>query len=238
MRIYAGTSGFGYDEWKGNFYPEKISGAKMLSYYSTRLQTVEINNTFYRMPTPAVVNSWVKQVPPGFLFTVKAPRIITHIKRLQYVDEECGFFFNSISGLKKNLGCVLFQFPASFRDDQKRLKDFLKLIPAKIPCSFDFRSATWHNPGTYALLKKRDFSLCMEDTDESPVKKIISTAKWGYLRMRGLDYGVKELKQWAKKINAQKWKKAFIFFKHEDDSAARGPELAELFRRMSEKKPQ
>jgi uncharacterized protein YecE (DUF72 family) len=232
MKIYTGTSGYGYKEWKGGFYPEKISADKMLVFYSSRLGTVEINNTFYRMPTAGIVSSWAKQVPAGFLFAVKAPRIITHIKRLKNVKEETGYFLKTVSALGRGLGCVLFQFPAGFHDDQERLADFLSLVPAKIPCAFDFRSPTWMHSGTYSLLRKRKFCLCMEDTDENPVADITGTAPWGYLRMRRMDYTDDELKQWAKKVLSQDWKKAFVFFKHEDDMAAKGPELAKRFREL------
>ena len=233
MKVYTGTSGYGYKEWKGGFYPDKLPSSKMLSYYSTRLETVEINNTYYRMPTLPVVKAWASQVPEGFVFAVKAPQIITHIKRLENVSEETRFFLGSVSALKAKLGCVLFQFPASFRDNQPVLKNFLKLIPQKFPCAFDFRSATWMNKPTFAQLKNRNFSLCMEDTDEKPLKKIISTADWGYFRFRREDYTKAAVKLWAKKVRSQKWKKAFVFFKHEEENASKAskaPELALLFR--------
>lgn len=233
MKIFTGTSGYGYKEWKGNFYPAKLSAAKMLAFYSSRLGAVEINNSFYRMPTPKVVKSWASQVPEGFLFAVKAPMMITHIKRLQNAAAETKFFLDSVSTLGKKLGCVLFQFPANFKDNQDLLKDYLTLIPPDIPCAFDFRSDTWHNAGTIKQLKKRNFCLCLEDTDEKPLKDIINTADWGYLRMRKLDYTKADLKKLAKKALAQKWKKAFVFFKHEDEAAAKGPKLAEDFAVMA-----
>jgi len=230
MKIYTGTSGFGYKEWKGNFYPEKISGKKMLAYYSSRLETVEINNTFYRMPTANMLKSWAEQVPKGFLFAIKAPQVITHIKRLQNVGEETRFFLGSISTLGNKLGCALFQFPASFHEDLKLLQGFLDLIPPKIPCAFDFRSSSWLNPGTYALLSKRKFCLGIEDTDEKPITGITSIAPWGYFRMRRADYTSSGLEECAEKVLSQEWKKAFVFFKHEDDAAAKGPQLAMSFR--------
>ncbi|MDD5674584.1 MAG: DUF72 domain-containing protein [Chitinivibrionales bacterium] len=232
MKVYTGTSGYGYKEWKGNFYPAKLSAGKMLGYYAARLKTVEINNTFYRMPTPNVVASWLEQVPKGFLFAVKSPQIITHIKRLKNVREETAFFLKTVSGLEKRLGCVLFQFPASFRADHALLEDFLALIPAKTPCAFDFRSETWMNPQIFALLTKRNFCLCLEDTEEKPIKEIPVTAHYGYLRMRRMDYTDAALLEWTKKVLAQKWKKAFVFFKHEDDAAARGPQLATQFDKL------
>jgi uncharacterized protein YecE (DUF72 family) len=230
MKVFTGTSGYGYKEWKGKFYPDKISADKMLAFYSGRLPTVEINNTFYRMPTAHVVESWAEQVPAGFVFVIKAPQIITHIKRLKNVKEETRYFFKTIFALGKRLGPVLFQFPGSFREDLPLLEDFLGLIPQKTLCAFLFRSKTWLHEGTYSLLRKGKFSLGLEDTDEDPVKDIVSTAPWGYLRLRRMEYTNAELSAWAKKILDQDWKKAFVFFKHEDDAAARGPELAVSFK--------
>ena len=222
MKIYTGTSGYSYKEWKGYFYPEKISGEKMLPFYSSKLSAVEINNTYYRMPNINVVETWEKEVPSGFMFAIKAPQIITHIKRLKNVSEETKYFLTVISELGKKLGTVLFQFPASFRQDIPLLENFLKLIPPKINCAFDFRSSTWFIDDTYRLLEKKGFSLCLEDTDEKPVNEIISTASWGYLRLRRADYTKEDLTEWNKKINSQNWKKAFVFFKHEGDEA-KGP---------------
>ncbi|HUI94090.1 MAG TPA: DUF72 domain-containing protein [Chitinivibrionales bacterium] len=233
MKIFVGTSGYGYKEWKGNFYPEKISADKMLSFYSGRLETVEVNNTFYRMPTEPVVMGWAKQVPPGFMFAIKAPQMITHIKRLKNVKEETRFFLKSVSRLGKKLGCVLFQFPASFRQDAETLGNFLGLIPEKIPCAFDFRSSSWMDMKIFGLLRDKGCCLCMEDTDEKSVEEIVGTTSWGYLRLRRPDYSEGDLSGWAKKISLQKWKTAFVFFKHEDDSAARGPALALRFRELT-----
>ncbi|MFA6170285.1 MAG: DUF72 domain-containing protein [Candidatus Margulisiibacteriota bacterium] len=235
MNYYIGTSGYGYKEWQGNFYPEKISAGKRLSFYASRLMTVEINNTFYRMPTINVVEAWADQVPAGFIFAVKAPQMITHIKRLQNVSKEARYFFTIVSVLGKKLGPVLFQFPASFRQDIPLLEKFIGHIPPKIACAFDFRSTTWLNKETYDLLRKRNFSLCLEDTDEKPVTELISTATWGYLRLRRTDYTDRQLAQWVKKVGTQKWEKVFVFFKHDDDEAARAPALAAGFSELCRK---
>ncbi|HMD68548.1 MAG TPA: DUF72 domain-containing protein [Chitinivibrionales bacterium] len=232
MKILTGTSGYGYKEWKGNFYPEKISADKMLGFYSSRLSTVEINNTFYHMPAANVILSWAEQAPAGFTFVIKAPQIITHVKRLKDVKEETRYFFKTISGLGRKLGPVLFQFPGSFREDLSVLEDFLSLIPPKTPCAFLFRNKSWFSEGTYTLLRREKFCLGLEDTDENPIEEIVNTVPWGYLRLRRSDYTETELSQWAKKVLAQEWKKAFVFFKHEDDEAARGPQLATSFKEI------
>jgi len=229
MKIFTGTSGFGYKEWKGKFYPERISAGDMLRFYSTHLNTVEINNTFYRMPTEKVLTSWADQVPRGFVFAIKAPQIITHLKRLRNVEDEAGFFFTSLSALGKKLGPVLFQFPKSFRADSPALKNFLNVIPDSILCAFEFRSPSWLEGDTLNLLGEKGCALCISDSDENPVQEIISTASWGYLRLRRSGYDDDDLSQWMDRINAQKkWKKAFVFFKHEDDAA--GPDMAMRFR--------
>jgi len=232
MEIFTGTSGYGYKEWKGNFYPDKISADKMLAFYSGRLSAVEINNTFYRMPTPNVVESWAEQVPEGFVFAVKAPQIITHVKRLKNVKEETRYFIKTISSLGKKLGPALFQFPGSFRKNIPLFEEFLGIIPAKTLCAFLFRSATWFHEDTYSLLRKGNYCLCYEDTDDKAAEDIISTAPWGYLRLRRNEYTDSNLSQWGKKVLAQEWKRAFVFFKHEDDATATGPALAMRFGEM------
>lgn len=227
MKIHVGTSGYSYKEWKGNFYPEKISPKEMLHFYSQRLGTVEINNTFYRMPTTGVLASWAGQVPDGFLFAIKAPQVITHVKRLKDVGEETGYFFKTLSVLGDKLGAILFQFPKTFRPDAQRLENFLSLIPAKALCAFEFRSAAGRDSEIHSLLHEKGHCLCNADTEEDPVDEIIKTASWGYLRLRRPDYTDVELSLWSKKINSQKWERAFIFFKHEE--AGKGAEMAMRF---------
>jgi len=232
MNIHIGTSGFGYKEWKGKFYPEKITPKEMLRFYSERLNTVEINNTFYHMPTEGVLTSWAEQVPDDFVFALKAPQLITHLKRLRNVEDETDYLFRTLSFLGKKLGPVLFQFPKSFNADHAALKDFLFLIPGNISCAFEFRSTSWLNDEILRLLHEREHSLCIADTDENPKDQIISTAKWGYLRLRRSDYTVRDLSKWGQRIRSQKWKRAFVFFEHEDK--AKGPELAIRFRELAD----
>jgi uncharacterized protein YecE (DUF72 family) len=227
MNIHVGTSGFAHKEWKGKFYPEKISPKDMLRFYAGRLNTVEINNTFYHMPKESVLKSWAEQVPDDFVFALKAPQVITHIKQLRNVFEETEYLFKSLSILDRKLGPLLFQFPKSFRANVPALEDFLPLIPAGAACAFDFRSPTWLEAGAPDLLRKKGCSWCIEDTDENPVQEIISTAPWGYLRLRRSDYTDADLSQWAERIFSQKWERAFVYLKHEDE--AKGAELAMRF---------
>ncbi len=232
MKIFVGTSGYGYKEWKGKFYPEKISPKEMLPFYSERLATVEINNTFYRMPTESVLTSWVEQVPNDFVFALKAPQIITHRKRLRNVGAETEYLFRTLSVLYRKLGPVLFQFPKGFPADRPRLKDFLTLIPGHIACAFEFRNPSWLNVEILDLLRGKGCSLCIADTDDKPADEIINTAPFGYLRLRRSDYTEVDLSQWLERIIAQKWERAFVFFKHEEE--ARGPEVAIRFRGLAD----
>jgi uncharacterized protein YecE (DUF72 family) len=232
MKIFVGTSGYGYKEWKGKFYPAKISPKEMLHFYAERLSAVEINNTFYHMPTEPVLASWAEQVPDDFVLALKAPQVITHLKRLRNVEAETEYLFRTLPILDRKLGPVLFQFPKSFHVDRPRLEDFLTLIPGKISCAFEFRSPSWLDNEILDLLSAREYSLCTADADENPAARVISTAPWGYLRLRRSDYTEADLAQWLEKILAQKWDKAFVFFKHEGE--ARGPEMAIRFRELAD----
>jgi uncharacterized protein YecE (DUF72 family) len=230
MEIYVGTSGYGYKEWKGIFYPEKISPKEMLGFYSQHFKTVEINNTFYHMPTKGVLTSWAEQVPDDFVFALKAPQVITHLKRLKNVEDETGYFFSVLPLLDRKLGPVLFQFPKSFRVNYPALEGFLGLIPNKIACAFEFRSPTWLDEKILELLRQKGCSLCIADVDENPADEIIPTASWGYLRLRRSDYTDADLSQWMEKILLQKWERVFVFFKHEE--AAIGPKTANRFQEL------
>ncbi len=231
MKIFVGTSGYAYKEWKGIFYPEKISSGEMLRFYSQHFTAVEINNTFYRMPTEGVLTSWAEQVHDDFVFAIKAPQVITHLKRLRNVAEETEYLFRTLPVLKSKLGPVLFQFPGSFRVDRPALEDFLGLITGDMSCAFDFRSPSWIDNEVLDVLRKKGCCLCIEDTDENPPSEILSTAPWGYLRLRRPDYSEADLSEWLQRIISQKWERAFVFFKHEEE--AKGAEMARHFRQLA-----
>ena len=186
------------------------------------------------MPKESVLESWAKQVPEDFVFALKAPQVITHLKRLRNVDAEIEYLFRSLSALDGKLGPVLFQFPKSFRADHNALEDFLSLIPGNMSCAFEFRSPSWLDVGILDLLREKGCSLCIADVDEQPANEIISTASWGYLRMRRSDYRDADLSQWMERILSQEWKRAFVFFKHEEE--AKGPEMAMRFRELTDSK--
>jgi uncharacterized protein YecE (DUF72 family) len=233
MRLYVGTSGFSYKEWKGSFYPEKIPANEMLSYYASRLQAVELNNTFYRRPQKSIVESWKAQVPDNFRFTMKASQGITHFRRLKDAGDATRFMLESVSALEDRLGAVLFRLPENMEKDIKRLEMFLKDLPPDAPAAFDFRHPSWFDDEVAALLRSHKRVLCIGDMEELPSRDIVKTADWGYVRLRRVRYSERELKKWLSRIRAQDWTHTFVFFKHEDEGT--GPKLAAQFVALSEK---
>jgi uncharacterized protein YecE (DUF72 family) len=238
VNLLAGTSGYSYAPWKGAFYPEKLPAAKMLGYYATRLPTVEINNTFYRMPRPEAMAAWGEEVPAGFRFAVKAPRRITHERRLAGAEEAVESLFSATAAMEQKLGPILFQLPPNMRCDLPRLEAFLAHLRGVAPAAlaaFEFRHASWFVPEVYAALERQAAALCISESEElaTPLQ---ATAPWGYLRLRRQDYDEAAVASWAERIGAQPWKEAYVFFKHEDDG--KGPVLAEqLLTRWSGQRP-
>src|SRR2546425_8073704 len=232
MKLHVGTSGYGYKEWKGNFYPEGLPAKEMLSYYSRRLPAVEINNTFYRLPQPSMIENWNAQVPGGFRFSIKATQRITHIKRLNNVADETKYLLETAALLDERLGVVLFQLPPNMKKDAERLKRFLDMLPAGSRTAFEFRHESWFDDETLTSLRAKDCALVTSDTDDKPLDEINSTAAWGYLRLRRTSYDERDLAEWMKRVKNQKWKDAFVFFKHEDEGT--GPKLAAQFLKLAE----
>ena len=231
MKLHVGTSGYSYKEWKGNFYPEDLPAKEMLSYYSRRLPAVEINNTFYRLPQPSMIENWKAQVPARFRFSIKASQRITHIKRLNNVTDETKYLLETAALLEERLGVVLFQLPPNMKKDTGRLATFLDLLPANARTAFEFRHETWFDEEVFGLLREHDCALVVSDTDEKQLTEIVGTAKWGYLRLRRTAYEENDLVEWLKRVREQKWKDAFVFFKHEDEGT--GPKLAAQFIEMA-----
>ena len=233
MNLYVGTSGYSYKEWKGSFYPETIPAKDMLAYYASHLRAVELNNTFYRMPQPSMIESWKAQVPANFRFSVKAPQSITHFRRLKDAAPQTRIMLKTVSALEDRLGAVIFRLPEDFKKDLGRLEKFLKELPAGLPVTFDFRHTTWFDDDVLALLRSQNRALCVSDADVMCADDIVKTADWGYLRLRRERYSDAELKKWIKRVRAQDWKTTFVFFKHEDEGT--GPKLATRFVALSEK---
>jgi uncharacterized protein YecE (DUF72 family) len=227
MNLYVGTSGFAYKPWKGPFYPKDLPADEMLRFYGERFRAVEINNTFFRMPKPAVLEGWSAEVPEGFKFVLKASRGITHMKRLKDAGESVAYLLKVSSALKEKLGPLLFQLPPNLKKDAPRLRDFLALLPADRQAAFEFRHQSWFDDEIFALLREHHAALCIAEAEDDLEIPFVSTADWGYLRLRLPEYSDVELKTWAKRIRGQPWRNAFIFFKHEDE--AKGPRLAARF---------
>lgn len=227
MRIYAGTSGFAYDEWKGTFYPEDLPAGERLRYFGEKLPAVEINNTFYRLPKAKVVQGWADQVPAGFRFALKASQRITHKKRLKEAESETEYLLRVTGALGDRLGALLFQMPPYLRKDAPRLAAYLELLPAGTRAAFEFRHETWADDEVRDLLRARDCALVVSETDEEPEAELVATASWGYLRLRRCDYTDAELAARAERVRATGWAEAFVFFKHEEEGA--GPAMALRF---------
>jgi uncharacterized protein YecE (DUF72 family) len=198
--LYIGTSGFAFKEWKGNFYPEGTPDKKMLSHYSSRLGSVEINYTFRRMPSESTLEGWKSQVPESFRFTLKAPQRITHFKRLSDVGEDVAEFLRRALILGPNLGTILFQLPPSFKYDRPTLESFLGSLPPKARFSMEFRHESWGNDECRGLLQQHRIAWCGADTDETPLESVPVTAAHAYLRLRKEEYQPHELDEWASKI--------------------------------------
>ena len=223
--IVVGTSGYNYAEWKGSFYPEKISAKKMLPYYAERFTTVEVNYTFYRLPSEKTLNDWLAATPDGFTFTLKASRRITHDARLKDCEELLAVFCERARRLGPKLGVLLFQLPPWMRKDLPLLKAFLDLVPADLRAAFEFRHKSWLSEDVFESLRHRNAALCVKD-DEKFTTPLVATADYGYFRLRDEGYTDDDLQRWAETIAqyALALNDVFVYFKHEEKGA--GPEFA------------
>jgi uncharacterized protein YecE (DUF72 family) len=233
VKLHVGTSGYSYKEWKGSSYPEDLSAKHMLSYYGERLGAVEINNTFYRLPKASVLESWASQVPDTFRFSIKASRRITHFTRLkEEARDPTEYLLSTVTSLGERLGVILFQLPPNLKKDVARLEGFLEMLPEGTSAAFEFRHETWKDDDVHEALRARGMALVCADTDDSAEDEpLVSTAPWGYLRLRRPDYTDADLERWAEQIADLGWERAFVFFKHEDEGA--GPRLAARFREIA-----
>lgn len=223
VQAFFGTSGFSYPEWRGVFYPERLDAAEMLGFYATRLPTVELNNSFYRMPRPAQVESWVRAVPAEFRFALKAPRRITHIKKLRDVDDTLAALEGASKHFGESLGPTLFQLPPFLQKDVGLLREFVGTLPNGCLAAFEFRHGSWFAEETYRVLADCGASLCTGDVDDSAKSPpFVRTAPFCYLRLRRSSYTETDLDTWAARLEAGGFDTAFGYFKHEE----LGPELA------------
>ena len=229
MNHWIGTSGFQYSEWKGTFYPEDLSTAKMLPYYAERLSTTEINYTFRRIPSAKTIQGWWDATPERFKFSLKAPQKVTHFAKLRNCGDTLRYFYQVISDLEAKLGVVLFQLPPAFKKDGPLLAAFLEDFPPGMRAAFEFRHTSWFDDEIFAVLQHKNIALCIADS-ENLATPVVATADYGYLRLRREDYQPADVARWAETIRTQKniWPDAFIYFKHEESGI--GPKLARQLR--------
>jgi uncharacterized protein YecE (DUF72 family) len=221
MQLLAGTSGYSYKEWIGPFYPEKLPASEMLRYYAERFRTVEINNTFYRMPAESMLEHWSEQVPADFTFTLKAPRRITHILRLRDCEQPVAEFLRRAGRLGDKLGAVLFMLPPFLKKDVPRLQHFLEMVPAEMPVAFEFRNDSWQDAEVRELLHGRNAMLCVTDTDEGETPFVTTTDR-AYVRLRRAHYGDEDLRAWVTTIAATPLSRSYVYFMHEDEALGTG----------------
>jgi uncharacterized protein YecE (DUF72 family) len=216
-RILAGASGYSFKEWKGTFYPDKIKAEDMLAFYAERLPTVEINNTFYRMPKASVLENWADTTPPAFRLAIKASRRITHIARLKVetAAEPTGYLYRNLAALGAKRGPVLFQLPPNLKKDLPRLNAFLSVLPEGHGAAFEFRNDTWFADDVYDALKTCGASLCFSEREDNAPPPLVETAPWGYVRLRLETYSDDDLQQWARRLEATSWQEIFVYFMHE-----------------------
>jgi uncharacterized protein YecE (DUF72 family) len=221
-KLLAGASGYSFKEWKGTFYPEKMKPEEMLPFYSQRLPTVEINNTFYRMPRPSMLEERVKSTPEDFRFSIKSPRRITHLARLkpESVGDSVDFLYKALESLGPKRGPVLFQLPPLARKDTARLEGFLAMLPPGHRAAFEFRNDSWFSDDVYDLLRKAGAVLCFSEREDNAPPPLVQTADWGYVRLRLETYSDVDLAQWAKRIAATRWRETYAYFMHEPTAPA------------------
>jgi uncharacterized protein YecE (DUF72 family) len=228
MKLLAGTSGYAFKEWKGSFYPEDLKTDDMLGFYAGKFSTVEINNTFYRLPKEHVLLDWASQVPESFTFAIKASQRITHFARLKPESASAlEFLLKNTAALGAKLGPILFQLPPHLKKDAPRLKGFLEMLPPDRKFAIEFRSDTWFDDETYDLLRAKNVAFGVIDQSDfaSPT---VSTANWGYVRLHRFDYGEIALREWVERIAKQSWTDVYVYFKH-DEGEGSGPPAVEAF---------
>jgi uncharacterized protein YecE (DUF72 family) len=231
MRLYTGTSGFAYKEWKGSFYPEDLPNDDMLRYYAAIFRACEINNSFYRIPAEKTLRQWSEQVPAEFRFILKASQKITHFTRLKAeARDPLEYFITSARALGEQLGPILFQLPPNMKADVPRLSAFLDFMPVHVRAAFEFRHASWFDDAVFDVLRSKGAALCIADTEEQQTPKVATTTEWGYLRLRRVEYRPSDLADWARWLATQTWQDSYVFFKHED--AGTGPRLAKEFEKI------
>jgi uncharacterized protein YecE (DUF72 family) len=219
---YVGTSGWHYEDWRGLFYPQELARSKWLEFYARHFATVELNNSFYHLPSQKAFVNWQEASPEGFTFAVKVSRFITHIKRLKDIEEPLQKFLERAVLLEDKLGPLLYQLPPSMKRDDERLKAFLTILPGRYRHVFEFRHESWFNDKVFDVLKKHGAGFCVFDMPNA-TSPIVATADFAYVRFHGSaglyssSYSDEELTGWAKKIVelGQKLKAVYIYFNND-----------------------
>jgi uncharacterized protein YecE (DUF72 family) len=221
-KLLAGASGYSFKEWKGSFYPADIKPDGMLAYYSERLPTVEINNSFYQMPKVTVLENWARSTPTPFRFAIKAPRRITHEARIKADDaaDSVAFLYKNLDALGAKRGPVLFQLPPFLKKDLPRLSEFLNVLPAGHTAAFEFRNDSWFADDVYDALRGAGAALCLSERQDNAPPPLVETAPWGYVRLRLENYSDRELQQWADRLRATAWGDIHAYFMHEPTAPA------------------
>jgi uncharacterized protein YecE (DUF72 family) len=233
VKLRAGTSGYSFKEWKGTFYPADLKADGMLAFYATKFATLEINNTFYRLPKESVLQEWASQVPENFTFAIKASQKITHYTRLKAESESMvQFLLKNTATLGEKMGPILFQLPPNLKKDVPRLQNFLSYLPENRRYTFEFRHESWFDEDVFSVLRDRDIAMCISESGELTCP-VVCTATWGYLRLHKLDYSPDGLTAWAKCVTSQQWNDAYVYFKH-DEGEGSGPPAVETFIRAGQ----
>jgi uncharacterized protein YecE (DUF72 family) len=231
-RCYVGTSGWSYKHWRGPFYPSSMAkGTQQLGFYCERLDTVEVNGTFYRLIEVDTFRRWRGETPDGFLFACKGSRYLTHMKRLTDAERGVGRFFERVEALEDRLGPIVFQLPGRFRPDRERLESFLEALPSRHRYAFEFRDPTWFEPEILEALAAHDVALCLYEFagQQAPLEV---TAGFVYIRLHGPDgpyqgsYDDKALAMWAKRIGAWANKGLDVYCYFDNDDRAFAPKNA------------
>ena len=229
-RVRVGTSGFSYKEWKGLFYPDDLPDKQMLPFYATHFSAVEIDSTFYRMPSAKTLQSWQDSTPQDFRFALKASQQITHRQRLKVPSDALNYWISLLPLLGDRLAVVSYQLPPFFRCDVPKLQSFLEVLPENIQSSFEFRHPSWFVPEVYELLRRHRSILCVHDSDEGCTPLEI-TAGVVYVRLRRERYSDQDREEWRTRWRnwADSGIDVFAFIKHKDNPNA--PLIAQDFAR-------
>jgi uncharacterized protein YecE (DUF72 family) len=220
-KFWVGVSGFSYASWKGAFYPETTKSDRMLEAYAAKLNSVEINSSFYHMPIQTTSRKWAATTPETFRFSFKTNRKITHFKKLKGAKGEFEIFLKGLTPLDSKLGCVLVQLPPYMKQDYETLETFLAEKPKSVPVAVELRHSSWFGDKLNNLLAKYNAALCIADTED--MKPLLEkTADFSYARLRHNSYSKKELKEWSERLRkfCDDLGKCFVYFMHDETGAA------------------